>query len=238
MKLSLNSNNAWGRASCHTRCGSHPSRKAPQIILLGRGLETLWEVRTKLLAGRWGMLFRACMLYLCPTRYRVSHAILLAFPFLAHFTEKERRLGEVRKGTHAGASGAGLRAPSVARQAELDQAIGTSSSIWSPGAWAAPVWPSWGQEEGSWNPPSLQEDDSASRWIGYLSRVPVGWACHLFFTPVLFKGATWGHGYRTGLVLAESQGLEPWDASSEGLWGSCRPSQASVSPPINGASWL
>lgn len=38
MKLSLNSNNTWGRASCHTRCASHLSHKAPQNYPPGEGV--------------------------------------------------------------------------------------------------------------------------------------------------------------------------------------------------------
>lgn len=95
MKLSLNSNNTRGRAS-FLGVGP-PVTQGPPHYPPGEGLGNTPGSKDHVpgrLAGKWGMLFRACGLHLCPARCRVSHSILLAFPCPAHFTEKELRPGE------------------------------------------------------------------------------------------------------------------------------------------------
>lgn len=111
-------------------------------------------------------------------------------------------------------SGAGLRAPSVGTPSPI-------SVLGSCGSGTPHTWPSWDQEEGSGNPQSHQEGIPASGQTGYPSSTPLGQACHLVFTQVLFKGATWGPGCRTGPMGAEGQGLEPWDVSCVVPWGRC-----------------
>lgn len=72
------------------------------------------------------------------------------------------------------------------------------------------VWLSWGQQEARGNPQTHQEGTLSparpvSSQTAYPSNVPLGQACHLFFTPVIFKGATGGCGCRTGPMGAESR---------------------------------
>ena len=187
--------------------GPTPVTQSPKTVLLGGRVGKLQEGKTECCLVGIRMLFQVCVLHPLPSE--VAASLILSFqPSLpGPFCRDTEAWGPDT--SMQGPSGTGLRALSV------------GDILSQMGGGTHHARPSWGQEEGSGNPQSHKEGIPASGQTGYPSNTPSGQACHLVFTRVLFKGATWGSGCRTGSMAAEGQGLEPWDVSCVGLWGSC-----------------